>query len=586
MFAPTSKRRRPQRTDADRVDRRGTTGPERPAVALAPTTSPMTAPAGAPAHETPRASFASPEEAPMNAPRITLDLGGHRAARRPRTARGPVAALGASLLAAALALVATPVALAGGGGPGEAELITDRVMVRLPGGVPDPKALAAFVDAFENDPLNAGMTLEPIDEVPGRGIHLLALSAPPGTDFQAVSERIEANYLAFIAWGEMLYDNDAPEGAGGATGSTFVDSVDPDRYRNQYVVPLLGLEPAAARATGAGIAVAVLDSGIDPSHPELAGRVLPGIDFADGDLDANDAGDGMDTDGDGQVDELVGHGTYVAGLIALVAPDAKLVPVRVLDADGIGDHWLLTRGLYWAIDRGVEVINVSIRSTYDSNGVEDAIEEARALGIVTVAAAGNFNLDRREFPAAKSAAIGVAALDHQDVKANFSSYGDRVALSAPGDSGIVGDSSDPATSITSLLPGGDYGAWEGTSLAAPLVAGAAALVRSQHPEWVASEITANILEATLTGSSAFIYDVNPAFAEDEELGAGRLDVHAAVLLGPPAPELGDLDGDGLVGFADLSRVLADWGLVHSSADLDADGVVGLGDLLVILTRWD
>lgn len=496
--------------------------------------------------------------------------------------------IGRRLAAVALVVAATlhgPAARAGDpDGPGVSPRVDDRVVVRLR--TPDdPGAIDAFIAAFSARPGNEDLVLAFVDSVPNRGILLLELSSPEGFDLDGVALQLEGDQFAkHLFWGEFLYRDDAPEGADGTTGSTYVDSIAPPAFQQQYARSKLGLDAAQTLSRGAGVVVAVLDTGVDPTHPVLVGAVLPGVDFVDGDLDADDTADGIDQDGDGIADELFGHGTFVAGMIRLVAPDAMILPIRVLDDEGRGDGWAIIRGMFAAIDRGPEVINVSIRSTYGSQAVEDAAEEAESLGIAVVASAGNFNLDRREFPAAKSAVIGVVALDELDRKADFSSYNDKMFISAPGDTDFGSGVPDPARSIIGPLPGGDYGAWEGTSFATPLVAGAAALIRGQHPEWPADTSTALQIRMLLEETAVDISSQNPAFDPDV-FGVGRMAVGAAVGLGPVAPAVGDLDGDGTIGFTDLTRVLGDWGLIHSSADVDGSGRVDLGDLLRILSDW-
>jgi hypothetical protein len=469
--------------------------------------------------------------------------------------------------------------------------IDNRLIVELRDGV-DP---AVYLAQVEVDYPDADLAI--VDSVPGRPIHLLALTwtgSVAGLD--AFETALETMYGAFTWSAEFLYTNQAPEGR---TGSVYVDGIAPDAFADQYARTRLGLDAAHARSRGLSTVVAVLDTGVDSGHPELAQSVLPfGFDFIDDDANPADVGNGVDDDGDGTTDEMVGHGTFVAGLVLLTAPDAKILPVRILDTEGTGDEWLLVRGLYYAIDRGVEVINLSLSSTYDTTAVRQAVAEAARNGIMVVAAAGNLGHDTpREFPAMDEAelrdpapgepreitgALGVAAVDDGDVKAPFSNFHRKLSLSAPGAGGL---GADPAERIVSAGPKGVYAAWEGTSFATAFVSGTAALIRSQHPAWEADVDTYLLLEAALTGTAANIDAQNPDFAEDDELGAGRLDTAAAVAIGPIAPVVGDLDRSGLVSFSDLSILLADWHLTHSSADLDLNGRVGFSDLVILLNAW-
>ncbi len=491
----------------------------------------------------------------------------------------------------ACACLVAPAVLVLAGGPGppdEDEVISGSVIVRmLPG-----TQVEAFIDQFAaiNLPLKLELTLD--DSIPGRGIHLLHFD-PAGLDedqFDALEDQIDCSgqacpYTGLIAWGEFLYEGEAPEGR---TGSFWfsLDSGPPSLFTGQYAAGLLGLPEAQQVATGNGIVVALLDTGIDAQHPLFAGLIVEGgIDFVDGDaLPAEAAGGTME-----------GHGTFVAGLVNLVAPQARFLPIRVLNHNGVGDNWTIARGLYYAIDHGVEVINASLGSTYRSEAVEDALNEAKAAGITVVAAAGNQDNQVPEYPAmfvedGQALAIAVVATDDFDVKAGFSSYGAEVALAAPGTRVVMAQGPPPVDldrSVISALPGGGFGAWEGTSMSTAFVSGAAALIRAQHPEWPTPAIPlaeiSTVIHTAIVGATTPIDEANPDYPG--LLGSGRLDVAAVVAMGPPQPALGDLDANGVVGMSDLLALLAAWGQVHSSADLDGDGLVGISDLLILLGAW-
>ena len=279
-------------------------------------------------------------------------------------------------------------------------------------------------------------------------------------------------------------------------------------YREQWAPEAMHLAQAQLITQGAGIRVAVLDTGVDLSHPALAGKLLPGRDFVDGDNDPSEEGDRSNAG--------FGHGTHVAGLVALVAPAAKIVPVRVLDAEGRGDVWMLADALAWAIDPdgnpatddGAHVVNMSL-GTLDRTRIVDALmtlsacaipkpgpkpdtdytdagydgDKARCAahgGAVITAAAGNEGNDQaKEYPAAEGVygllPVGASADNHR--LADFSNSGSWVDVAAPGDH------------ITSTVPGGLYGTWSGTSMASPLAAGVAALVRARSPKLKPVDVT-------------------------------------------------------------------------------------------------
>jgi len=215
---------------------------------------------------------------------------------------------------------------------------------------------------------------------------------------------------------------------------------------------------------GAGVKVAVVDSGIDYTHPDLAGNYNGGYDFVNGDADPMDDH---------------GHGTHVAGTIAAenddvgvvgVAPRALLYGVKVLSSTGSGSWSDIIAGIQWAADNGIKVTN----NSYGGSGnpgttVEAAFNNSYALGVLHVAAAGNsgncpYSGDTVLYPAKFSSVLAVAATTSADARACFSSTGAKVELAAPG------------SSINSTRRGGGYTFMSGTSMASPHVAGVAALV--------------------------------------------------------------------------------------------------------------
>lgn len=287
----------------------------------------------------------------------------------------------------------------------------------------------------------------------------------------------------------------------------------PDAYAAQWAPAALRLPAAQRLATGRGVRVAVLDTGVDGRHPALTGRMLPGRDFVDADRNASEP---VLSNG-----PAWGHGTHVAGLIALVAPNARIMPVRVLDPDGLGNSWVLAEALLWAADPdgnpdtddGADVINLSL-GTLARTDVLDAIARIAACqpavagdpvadrsdpgyadderrcaagrGAVLVAAAGNDGSRVRQYPAAEGVygLISVGASRPDGTIAAFSNFGSWVRMAAPG------------LRLTSTLPGGHWGSWSGTSMAAPLVAGTAALVRERAPALQPKEVVQRMRRAT------------------------------------------------------------------------------------------
>jgi subtilisin family serine protease len=367
------------------------------------------------------------------------------------------------------------------------------------------------------------------------------------------------------------------ENPGGSTGSIYSGMARTDAaelFSNQYAGQAMGLGPAHTIATGARVLVAVLDTGIDATHPSLASRTVPGVNMFTSGGPTGDTAPGL----------LRGHGTFVASLVALAAPDARLMPIVVLDPDGRGDSFRVAAGIYEAVARGADVVNLSLAARAKSDLVENAIAFALSQGVVVVAAGGNEGVERVDYPARLQLAIGVAALNDQSIKAPFSNSGSEIGLSAPGDT-IVNQFGNAilSRSVIGAVPGDGFATWDGTSLSAGLVSGAAAVLRSQYAAFTPDLWLAEQVRADLIASATNIDTQNPAYSG--KLGAGLVNLAAATALAPPPPARGDVDGDGFVGLNDLLEVLGGWGLSQSRADLDGDGLVELDDLLEVLGHF-
>jgi serine protease len=427
---------------------------------------------------------------------------------------------------------------------------------------------------------------ENLGSIESRHIHLIGFDPAPSDTDETITAFLDGLRLqGLVIWAEQNYLGRASEGR---TDSLWLSGMTngPQAFDTQYAFQRIGTPAAHARSTGTGVLVAVLDTGVDATHPLLAGRIAAGgWNAVLENTDTTDGRDGIDQDGDGRIDEMAGHGTFVAGLIRGTAPDAWILPVTVLDDDGIGDAFDVGQGFFHAIDRGAHVINASFGSTYQSAIVEDAVDEAETRGIVVVAAAGNEAVeDPRQFPACSSAAYGVAAVRPDDIRADFTNVNDKLALAAPG------VTVNPRTNqrMVSALPNGDWGTWEGTSFATSLVSGAVAIVRSQRPDWVRDTLPGDLpdlLFSALEVTAVPLDDLNPDV--EGMLGAGRLDLAAAAAAAPPAGPVADLNGDGRVNGADFGLLLEGWGPCPGGhpADFDFDARVGGSDLGVLFLEW-
>lgn len=285
---------------------------------------------------------------------------------------------------------------------------------------------------------------------------------------------------------------------GNQTASTFSQNLD--------VWDRINLPEAQAKAPnlGSGIKVAVLDTGIDLTHPAFAGKLAPASewkDFVDGDRTPQEA-----------QGSNYGHGTGVAGIILQVAPNATILPIRVLDGDGVGDTDDIVAAMDFAIQKGADVINLSLGATQDVAALRAMVDYANSLEVAVVASAGNTDSQSLTYPANYAPGtnakfvFGVGSVNTSDVKSPFSNYGGRLELVAPGER------------LYTVAPDAGIGYWSGTSFSAPIVSGALALGFGD---------SANRMQFSnrLVGNGARINDANREQYE-EKLGK-RLNIKAA-----------------------------------------------------------
>ncbi|MEA2429052.1 MAG: serine protease [Thermoleophilaceae bacterium] len=280
----------------------------------------------------------------------------------------------------------------------------------------------------------------------------------------------------------------------------------------QWGLDTIHADAAHSTSTGSGAVVAVVDTGVLASHEDLAGRLLPGHDFVQNDNTPQDEN---------------GHGTHVTGIVAAdagngkgiegVAPGAKVMPIRVLDASGTGTSDNVAKGIDYAVAHGADVINLSlggdaVSTVLGSDAVfTKAVQNALDHGVVVIAAAGTDTAPFCEQPAVTGPLLCVGAIDRREMRTFYSSSGDLVA---PGGSATTGASDED---ILSTYNDGKYQALAGTSQATPHVSGVAALLVSLglHGKAVTNRILATARDAGLPGP-------------DDVYGAGILDARAAV----------------------------------------------------------
>lgn len=345
----------------------------------------------------------------------------------------------------------------------------------------------------------------PIDQFGSRPIYHLRIRDGVSPPEKAAAMALDLR----LAYAEPNYVGATPEGRQDyiwATGATV------GGYAAQWAPEAMQLARAQRVTRGAGVTVAVLDTGVDRTHPALAGRLVPGYDFVDFDSDPSEVG----VYG---IDRGFGHGTHVAGLVALAAPDAKIMPVRVLDPSGRGNAWVLAEALTSIAGRA-DVASLSLSTTVRSRLLRDVIGALTCApgapntpddlpcftpggrGTVVILAAGNSARSPPEYPAGDGVggSLAVGAGTPARALAPFSNFGSWVDVLAPG------------TEIVSTVPGGGYGTWSGTSMATPLVAGQVALVRAVCPGLESSKVVQLIVKSSDRIAGQVSHHVNAAAA--------------------------------------------------------------------------
>jgi len=374
-----------------------------------------------------------------------------------------------------------------------------------------------------------------LDVIPGLNLYLLQVVNVPLLIF--VLQLLGVVYIE----NDTTVNNPAFENVGLLATASL-----PSFYLKQPALRLIRADQVAKYYGGYGVIVADINSAVDFSHPALQGHLTAGYDFvsAQGPTYAvlNESSSNFldqssstfhDASGSLPIDSSIatfltessssflddrhlaglitgpnvayGHGTMVAGLIAAVAPRAAIMPLRVFDSNGRADVFTITKAIYYATQQGAQVINMSFGMTAPSRSVQDAITAAANAHVTLIGSAGNANSSVGQYPAAYSKVISVAATDLRDKKANFSNYGTNITLSAPG------------VNIISAYPGGYYAIASGTSFAAPIAAGDAALVRSKQ----ATGVRTGVVNGTIN-----INSVNPYYYG--MLGNGRVDLMKAI----------------------------------------------------------
>ena len=325
-------------------------------------------------------------------------------------------------------------------------------------------------------------------------INTVKVEVPAGQEQSAVAQLQARSDVEYVELNYIAYALDTPN--------------DPS-YVSQWGLPKIDMPNAWQIGEGSSdVVVAVIDTGIDLDHPDLSctvpdgePKLTNGWDYANGDSSADDDHS---------------HGTHVAGIISActdndvgiagVAPNVRLMPVKVLDSGGSGSYSDVANGIIYATNNGADIINLSLGGSAGNSTLASAVQYANNNGVLVIAASGNAGASSIYYPAAYSEAMAVGATDSTDYRAYYSNYGNGLDVVAPG------------SSIYSTVPG-SYAYKSGTSMATPHVAGLAALIWSLDPALSNTEVR-QIIQSTTDDKGSAGYDIY--------YGHGRINAYAAL----------------------------------------------------------
>jgi len=407
------------------------------------------------------------------------------------------------------------------------EFVRSRVLVKIRSGVTTTRARKFMAKQEALD----------IEEIEGTRIHILHL--PEGADEKAFIQSLKSQ--PEVEFAELDY----------LVPPALMTPNDPG-YASQWHLPMISSPAAWTYTSGSnGIIIAILDTGVDASHPDLAPKMVPGWNFWDNNANTSD---------------VYGHGTAVAGTaaaasnnslgVASVAWNCRIMPIRISSTNGSASISAIANGLTWAADRGARVANISYKVT-NYAAVRSAAQYFQSKGGVVVVAAGNDSLF--DSTPDNPYVLTVSATDGNDNLASFSNTGNNVDLAAPG------------VNIDTTNRGGGYGFWGGTSFSAPIVAGVAALVVSANQNLSGSQVQDLLKQSSndrgTTGwDTAFGWGrVNAGQAVESALGSA-VD-NTAPTVGINSPSSGSL----LSGMVAVNVVASD-NLAVSSVTFSVDGV--------------
>ena len=356
--------------------------------------------------------------------------------------------------------------------------------------------------------LNEGVLIDDVNATHGTTTldaldPLYLVEIPEGSIDEVVLANLNADPR--VEWAEYAYVNETPEAVRQMVVAIVGGTV--EGFFEQNLYERLRLDDLHAHSEGAGTSIAIIDTGVNTTHPAFQDATfLPGIDYVDNDTDPTDPANGIDDDGDGNIDEGAGHGTMVAGIAHFTAPGAALLPIRVLDDEGFGTTFSVAKGIRYAVEQNVDVINLSLGLPDYCNVLHYEIDRATAADVMVIGAAGNDGAANILFPANLPNVVAVTALDSLDVKADFSNFHQDVFVSAPG--------------LGVLAPFGtdEFAIGAGTSFATPFIAGQAVLIGAIQPK-----MSKPAIQNVIGNGVIDIYEIPANYPFVDKLGSGRID---------------------------------------------------------------
>jgi len=364
------------------------------------------------------------------------------------------------------------------------------------------------VDPTPIEEINSRYGTSTLNYLPCLGVYLLLAESRNPDDMEALAKVVR--YLPGVADAHPNFLVAPMEPVQGSFA--FPDESSSGSFIEQPAATTLRLPQAHSVATGANVKVAVIDGGIDYTHPAFDGMIVSAYDYVDNDYEAFDEPGGVAS----------GHGTFIAGVIHLIAPDAEIRSYRVIDPAGASNGYVVAEAIMQAVVDGCRVVNLSLVAADVHGAIASAIEYAGDKNVTVVAAAGNGFGESSFYPACDPSVITVAAVDDNNVIAEFSSCGEHIDVCAPG------------VNIYAPFQDAGYAWWSGTSFAAPFTAGQAALFIEKHSDFCITQMVKDAIVETATDISSANPDL-PGM-----IGSGLIDPYASLWWTPPSSNYMDV----------------------------------------------